>query len=204
MLRHLLDMPLYEEPELGEIPVLPPRVRATDGLTRKAEPAPPLIVTPKPEIVRPRVETPRSFTADLGDGVRLELIRIEPGSFTMGSNERDEEKPPHRLTIAQPFYIGKYPVTQAQWQTVMKSDPSHFEGDPTLPVECVSWEEAIQFCNQLSKLGHGEYRLPTEAEWEYACRAGTTTRFCFGDDLNQLGGYAWFWGNAGQKQTLSE
>ena len=90
------------------------------------------------------------------------------------------------------FRIGKYPVTQVQYQAVMGVNPSYFQSNPQNPVESVSYNDAETFCQKLSKATGKQYRLPTEAEWEYACRAGTTTDYYFGDDANQLGHYAWY------------
>jgi len=89
-------------------------------------------------------------------------------------------------------------VTQAQYQAVMGTNPSYFKNNPQNPVEKVSWNDAQAFCQKLSQITGKTYRLPTEAEWEYACRAGTTTRYYFGDDANQLGNYAWYGGNSQQ------
>lgn len=128
-------------------------------------------------------------------GISLELIAIPGGTFMMGSssgelNRSNDEGPQHQVTV-QPFYMGKYEVTQAQWRAVaslprvardLNSDPSDFKGD-NLPVEQVSWEEAVEFCARLSQAKGRSYRLPTEAEWEYACRAGTTTPFSFGQTI---------------------
>ncbi len=144
----------------------------------------------------------RYFTEDLDDGVNLEMIAIPPGTFTMGAPEneagsKDSERPQHQVTVPY-FYMGKYPVTQAQWEVVaalpqverkLKSQPSHFKGK-NLPVESVSWYDAVEFCTRLSNHTGREYRLPSEAEWEYACRAGTTTRFHFGETITpQLANY---------------
>jgi formylglycine-generating enzyme required for sulfatase activity len=90
------------------------------------------------------------------------------------------------------YKIGKYLVTQSQYEAVMGTNPSNFSGNPQNPVEWVSWFDAQAFCEKLSELTGEKYRLPTEAEWEYACRAGTQTRFSFGDDESQLRDYAWF------------
>ncbi|WNF14191.1 SUMF1/EgtB/PvdO family nonheme iron enzyme [Microcystis aeruginosa] len=125
----------------------------------------------------------------------LEMVDIPDGKFNMGSNEYEDEKPIHQV-IVPAFQIGKYPVTQAQYQAVMGNNPSRFSGNPQNPVESISWFNAQAFCEKLSQLTGKNYRLPTEAEWEYACRAGTETRFSFGDDENQLGDYAWFDGNS--------
>lgn len=125
----------------------------------------------------------------------LEMVDIPAGKFNMGSNEYEDEKPIHEV-IVPAFQIGKYPVTQAQYEAVMGNNPSKFSGNPQNPVEFVSWFDAQKFCKKLSQLTRKNYRLPTEAEWEYACRAGTETRFSFGDDENQLGDYGWFSGNS--------
>jgi formylglycine-generating enzyme required for sulfatase activity len=134
----------------------------------------------------------------------MELVLISAGTFKMGSNDSDAyagERPGHTVRITQPFYLGKYEVTQSQWQAVMGNNPSTFTGDPNRPVDNVSWDDVQEFIRRLnSREGGTAYRLPTEAEWEYAARAGTTTRWSFGDDASQLGRYAWYEGNAG-KQT---
>ena len=116
----------------------------------------------------------------------MEFVLIPAGTFQMGSNDSDaygDEKPVHTVRITQPFYLGKYEVTQGQWQAVMGNNPSKFTGDPNRPVENVSWDDVQEFIRRLnSREGGATYRLPTEAEWEYAARAGTTTRWSFGDD----------------------
>ncbi|TRU02877.1 MAG: serine/threonine-protein kinase pkn1 [Microcystis sp. Msp_OC_L_20101000_S702] len=124
-----------------------------------------------------------------------EMVDIPAGKFNMGSNENENEKPIHEV-IVPAFQIGKYPVTQAQYQAVMGTNPSRFSGNPQNPVETINWFDAQEFCEKLSQLTGKNYRLPTEAEWEYACRAGTKTRFSFGDDKEQLGDYAWVDGNS--------
>jgi formylglycine-generating enzyme required for sulfatase activity len=151
------------------------------------------------------VEPPKLITNSLG----MNLVLIPAGEFLMGSPDsdadaRDNEKPQHRVRITRPFYLGATAVTQGQYRAVTGAIPSHFKGSDDLPVEQVSWEDAQAFCaklNELEKeqLGGARYRLPTEAEWEYACRAGSTTRFCFGDDLARLEEYAWFNGNSDGK-----
>ena len=98
------------------------------------------------------------------------------------------------------FKIGKYPVTQAQYQEIMGTNPSYFINNPQNPVENLCWYDAQSFCKKLSQITGENYRLPTEAEWEYACRAGTTTDYYFGDDVNQLENYAWYCENS-QKTT---
>ena len=105
------------------------------------------------------------------------------------------------MTITKPFYLGKYEVTQEQWEAVMGSNPSHFKG-PKNPVEQVSWDDCQQFLVKLNAKSGGQgskFVLPTEAQWEYACRAGSTGKFCFGDDEKQLGEYAWYEANSGDK-----
>ena len=128
----------------------------------------------------------RCQNEDLGKGVTLEMVSIPGGTFMMGSPETEEggydnEKPQHKVTVPT-FFMGKYPVTQAQWQAVMGNNPSSFKGE-NRPVETVSWNDAVKFCQQLSEKTGKEYRLPSETEWEYACRAGTTTPFYFGETI---------------------
>jgi formylglycine-generating enzyme required for sulfatase activity len=108
----------------------------------------------------------------------------------MGSNERDDEKPVHRVKITKGFWMGKYEVTQEQWEAVMGTNLSRFKGAQN-PVESVSWNEVVEFCRKTGT------RLPTEAEWEYACRAGTTTKYSSGDSDSDLDGVAWYSGNSG-------
>jgi formylglycine-generating enzyme required for sulfatase activity len=126
------------------------------------------------------VAAPKSFRNHQG----IEMVYIPPGSFMMGGNNHTFEEPVHEVKINQSFYMGKYEVTQAQWQAVMGKNDSYFKGD-NLPVETVSWDDAIAFVARLNAQNDGYfYRLPTEAEWEYACRAGTTTAFAFGDSIS--------------------
>jgi formylglycine-generating enzyme required for sulfatase activity len=148
--------------------------------------------TPTPPSPRP---LPPPFTEKLANGIRLEMVSLPAGKFTMGSSESNDEKPQHQVKVNS-FAIGKYPITQAQYQAVMGTNPSHFKNNPQNPVEQVSWNDAKAFCQKLSQITGKTYRLPTEAEWEYACRAGTTTRYYFGDNDNQLGDYAWYEGNS--------
>lgn len=126
----------------------------------------------------------------------MELVSLPAGTFTMGSeNGEASEKPVHQVTIREGFYMGKYEVTQAQWQQVMGNNPSQFKGD-NLPVDNVSWDDAQEFIRKLNAKNDGYvYRLPTEAEWEYACRAETT-----GDYAGNLDAMAWYSANSG-KQT---
>jgi formylglycine-generating enzyme required for sulfatase activity/beta-lactamase regulating signal transducer with metallopeptidase domain len=136
---------------------------------------------------------------DLGGGVKLEMVLIPAGHFKMGSEKGgDDEKPVHEVRIDKPFYIGKYEVTQNQWETVMGNNPSSFKG-PKLPVESVSWGDCQGFLTKLSEKVKGAgFRLPSEAEWEYACRAGSSTEYCYGDGEAGLGEFGWFTGNSEQ------
>ena len=161
--------------------------------------AAPPTAKPKP-LIQYRERTAQFFTEDkleLSTGqTPLDMVYIPPGSFLMGSPEGElgywsGEAPQHPVTIAQPFFMAKHPITQAQWRGVaampqiereLKLDPSNFEGD-NRPVEQVSWLDAVEFCRRLAKATGRPYRLPNEAEWEYACRAGTTTPFHFGDSI---------------------
>jgi formylglycine-generating enzyme required for sulfatase activity len=138
------------------------------------------------------------ITEDLGNNIKLEMIKIPAGSFTMGSDKFDNEKPQYQVKL-QEFYLGKYPVTQEQYQAIMGNNPSYFKDNAKNPVEQVSWGDAQEFCQKLNQKTGKKYRLPTEAEWEYACRAGTQTRYYFGDDEKQLGEYAWFDKNSDSK-----
>jgi uncharacterized protein (TIGR02996 family) len=119
-------------------------------------------------------------TVALGGGVEIGFAWLPPGSFVMGSppNEkrRSKDEPRHRVTLSRGFWLGVYPVTQAQWHAVLGSNPSKFKGND-LPVETVSWDDCQEFCHRLSARDGRRYRLPSEAQWEYACRAGTTTAF---------------------------
>ncbi len=135
------------------------------------------------------------FLEDLGNGITLEMVNIPGGTFLMGSPKTEygaarTESPQHQVTVKS-FLMGKYPVTQAQWQAVaalppvnteLEPNPSFFVGEDR-PVQCVSWDEAVEFCTRLSQKTGRTYRLPSEAEWEYACRAGTTTPFHFGETI---------------------
>ena len=126
------------------------------------------------------------FTDNLGNGITIDMISIPGGSFVMGSpnteaGRENDEGPQHNVTVA-PFFMGKYEVTQEQWEAVMGNNPSNFKGAKR-PVEQVSWNDAVAFCQKLSQKTGKSYRLPSEAEWEYACRAGTSTPFYFGETI---------------------
>ena len=133
------------------------------------------------------------------NSIGMKLVWIPPGEFEMGSDHGESnEKPIHTVKISKGYYMGIYEVTQEQYQEVMGTNPSHFKGDH-LPVETVSWNDAVKFCENLTQKEGKTYRLPTEAEWEYACRAGTTSKYSFGDSESQLVYYAWCSQNSGMK-----
>ena len=154
------------------------------------------------------------------NGMRLEMVKIKAGTFMMGSpsseSGRSNDEKQHSVTLTKDYWLGKYEVTQAQWQAVMGNNPSHFKGD-NRPVEKVSWNEAKQFCDKLNeryagKLPRGyKFDLPTEAQWEYACRAGTTTALNSGEDMRIIGKnnspnldlVGWYAGNCGRDFELS-
>ena len=126
------------------------------------------------------------FVEDLGGNVTLEMVAIAGGTFKMGSPDHElqllsNESPQHSVTL-QPFWMGKFAVTQAQYQAIMGENPANFKGEKR-PVEQVSWNQAVEFCDRLSQKTGKKYRLPSEAEWEYACRAGTTTPFSCGETI---------------------
>jgi formylglycine-generating enzyme required for sulfatase activity len=125
----------------------------------------------------------------------MKFAWIPPGTFCMGSDQYDGEKPVHRVTLTKGFYMGVHPVTQAQWEAVMKSHPSHFQGADR-PVEKVTWDDSQDFCERLAKLMGKAVRLPTEAEWEYACRAETTTDYYSGNGEAALKKVGWYAGNS--------
>ncbi len=178
-------------------------------------------------IRRASVET---MTVDLGGGVEMEFVWIPPGEYMRGSRlsaeelERiyggekslyEREHPRHRVRLTKGFWLGRTPVTQTQWEAVMGTtlraqrdqvNPEWSlwgEGD-NYPMYFVSWNEAAEFAEKLSEQTEGTFRLPTEAEWEYACRAGTETEFYFGDDAGRLGEYAWYWRNSGDNPLTGE
>jgi formylglycine-generating enzyme required for sulfatase activity len=156
----------------------------------------------------PKAETPRALsktlTVSLADGIKMDFVLIPAGTFTMGSEKgAAHEKPVHEVTITKPFYLGVHEVSQAQWKALMgdsPSRPSHFTGDK-LPVEQVSWADCQNFAAKVKEKARKGMicRLPTEAEWEYACRAGSKTDYCFGDDPTKLSEYAWYDANSEQK-----
>jgi eukaryotic-like serine/threonine-protein kinase len=165
-----------------------------------------LTVNETGQVVIREQKSARYFTEDLGGGITLEMVEIPAGDFMMGSPmgelERfDNEGPQHRVNIAG-FFMGRFAVTQAQWKAMMGSNLSGFKGE-NHPVAYVDWNDAQAFCKKLSQLTGRTYRLPSEAEWEYACRAGTTTPFHFGPTItpelaNYNGEYSYGSGPKGQ------
>ncbi len=136
--------------------------------------------------------------------LNMEFIRVPPGTFLMGSTENQEgstkERPRHEVHISKPFYLGKYEITQEQWLAVMGGvNPSNFLS-PTRPVDEVSWHDVQLFIKRLNaREDHSSYRLPTEAEWEYAARAGSEAVYCYGDDPEGLAGFSWYETNSAKK-----
>jgi formylglycine-generating enzyme required for sulfatase activity len=202
------------DPQSGEFSWTPPpeqaagkqdvtvSVETPDGQTAQTT----LAVTVTRPIPAPAPLPGKEIALDLGGGVKLEMVLIPAGEFLIGSPDSDKnasvgEKPQHRVRITKPFYLGKYLVTQEQWGAVTGSNPSRFKG-PKNPVENVSWDDCQQFFDKLnakSGPGGGKFQLPTEAQWEYACRAGSTTRYCFGDEESGLDEYAWYDANSDHK-----
>ena len=199
------------------------------GFRVAAAPAPATVASvpakPFTDSTRTKPPIPASAPAKLvTNSIGMQLVSIEPGEFLMGSPESDteassDEKPQHRVRITEAFNLGIHEVTQGQYQAVMEETPSSFKGSDDLPVENVSWLDAVKFCNKLSErekrvpfyridgakfvgasgvpllvavAGGNGYRLPTEAEWEYACRAGSATVYPFGNDDGNLGKHAWY------------
>jgi formylglycine-generating enzyme required for sulfatase activity len=161
-------------------------------------------VNAKGEQIKKESKQSQYFREDLGNDITLEMVAIPGGTFLMGTEDEEIERlvkkfgwerfrseRPKREVNVPPFFIGKYPITQEQWRAIaatakididLETNPSSFKGDE-LPVESVNWDQAIEFCKRLSRETKREYRLPSEAEWEYACRAGTTTPFYFGETI---------------------
>ena len=164
-------------------------------------------VKPHAAVTAGKHATPDQFA--LGDSivssVGMILVPIPAGQFQMGSPDSDSvarshEKPRHLVKITRPFYLSAHEVTRHQYEQVMKARPweglKHLQHGPDYPATNVSWNDAVEFCRRLSDREGMEYRLPTEAEWEYACRAGTTTLYSFGDDASRLEQHAWYLKNA--------
>ena len=144
-----------------------------------------------------------TLTIPVKNGISIEMVKVEVGSFNMGATPEmqapyEVEKPVHRVTLTNNYYIGKYEVTQALWQAVMGSNPSYFKGDD-LPVEQVSWNDCQDFISKLNAMTGKRFRLPSEAEWEYAARGGKKSRGYQYSGSNTLGDVAWYEGNSGSK-----
>jgi len=149
---------------------------------------------------------PPVWTLDLGNEVTLELVYIQPGTFIMGGESTDDgrfqciEVPKHSVEISKGYYLGKYPVTQAQYQVIRGGNPSKSTKAPDCPVDNIGEADAVAFCDTVAERTGEDVRLPHEAEWEYACRAGKgDTKWFFGNDPASLGEYAWFKDNANGK-----
>ena len=131
-----------------------------------------------------------------GNSIGMKFTYIPAGEFIMGSDEEENEQPMHKVTINEPFYLGSYPVTQREWMAVMGNNPSNFQDD-NRPVNFVSWVDVQKFIRKLNKKERTcTYRLPSEAEWEYAARAGSKKKYCYGDSESNLRNYAWYGGNS--------
>ena len=154
-------------------------------------------------VVQAPIANSDNITIPVKDGISIDMVRVEAGTFTMGAtaemkNPYDYEKPTHRVTLTNDYYIGKYEVTQALWQTVMGNNPSKFKGD-NLPVEMVSWYYCQEFISKLNRITGKMFRLPTEAEWEYAARGGNKSRGYQYSGSNNLSDVAWYDDNSGNK-----
>lgn len=139
------------------------------------------------------------ITVKLPGGANIEMVWIEPGTFMMGSPDAEDLSayPQHQVTISRGFYLGKYELTQRQWSSVMGTTPwadsIGVQANPDNPAVLISWNDVQEFAHKLNQAaGDSLYRLPTEAEWEYACRSGTITQWSFGNDASLLGDYAWY------------
>ena len=144
-----------------------------------------------------------TITIPVKDGISIDMVRVEAGTFTMGATPEMEEpgnneKPAHQVTLTNDYYIGKYEVTQALWKAVMGKNPSRFKGD-NLPVEYVSWDDCQEFISKLNRIAGKKFRLPTEAEWEYAARGGKYSRGYQYSGSNNLSDVAWYKDNSGSK-----
>ena len=145
--------------------------------------------------------TGNTITIPVKDGISIDMVRVEAGTFTMGATSEmkdplDNEKPAHQVTLTNDYYIGKYEVTQALWQAVMGNNPSEYKGD-NLPVEQVSWDDCQEFISKLNIITGKKFRLPTEAEWEYAARGGKKSRGNQYSGSNNISDVAWYYGNSG-------
>lgn len=203
---------LGEKDVLEEVRKISLKELGLDVKTNKNKPVSVLVKQQTAKRTSTLAAIPKTYTNSIG----MEFVLIPKGRFMMGSKLSAEEiskryggdadifeyeHPQHEVTISKPFYLQSTSVTQGQWQKITDDNPSYFkEGGDNCPVEKVSWEDAQDFIYKLNEMGASDiYRLPTEAEWEYACRAGTTTEFSFGDDPSNFGEYAWYRGNAEER-----
>ena len=143
------------------------------------------------------------ITIPVKDGICIEMVKVEAGTFMMGAtsemkNPYDDEKPVHQVTLTNDYYMGKYEVTQALWQVVMGKNPSYFKGD-NLPVNYVRWKDCQRFISKLNSMTGRKFRLPTEAEWEYAARGGKKSRGYQYSGSSNISDVAWYDGNSGDK-----
>ena len=184
-----------------------------NGAPKPEGQATPSMAAEKRKAVQQRGAGQAGVPVTLTNSIGMKLVYIKPGSFMMGSptgkeKRSDVEGPQHRVTITKGFYMGAYEVTQEQYERVMGTNPSRFKKGGNYPVEKVSWDDAVEFCKKLSAQEGKTYRLPTEAEWEYACRAGTTTPFAFGntistDQANYDGDYTYVGGRKGKNRKCT-
>ena len=154
-------------------------------------------------VVQPIVTNSDNISISVKNGISIDMVRVEAGTFTMGATPEmedplDREKPTHQVTLTNDYYIGKYEVTQALWKAVMGKNPSYFKGD-NLPVEQVSWEDCQEFISKLNRITDKTFRLPTEAEWEYAARGGNKSRGYQYSGSNNLSDVAWYDKNSSHK-----
>jgi formylglycine-generating enzyme required for sulfatase activity len=173
--------------------------RAKAALAEKPKPKPAKVEPSKPVASKPapaaKVETPKPRST----APNIEMVRVEGGTFQMGSNDGEtNEKPIHEVTVGS-FSIGKYEITQAQWRSVMGTSPSNFKNCDNCPVENVSWDEIQEFLSKLNSLSSKRYRLPTEAEWEYAARGGSSSNGFKYSGSNDLNAVAWYYQHSDNK-----
>jgi eukaryotic-like serine/threonine-protein kinase len=181
------NLGVSEKPDFSSTPTSPVTKTSTkSNLSLQSLNFETVTVDSKGTINNRRKLNAKYITEDLGNGVTLEMVQIPGGTFTMGSPSseagRSDDESPQRQVKVSGFFMGRYEVTQAQYQAIMGNNPASFKG-ANKPVEQVSWDDAVEFCKKISQKTGRTYRLPSEAEWEYACRAGTTTPFYFGETI---------------------
>ncbi len=186
-----------EETDVAKEPA--PPAESTQTPPSVTEPGPPATPAPTPT---PVPMPPKEDYAETAEGISVEMVWIPGGAFQMGSPASEEgrglDEGPLGDVALDGFWLAKYEATQQQYEAIMGEAPSHFKG-PDRPVESVTWTEAAAFCEALSSLTGRPYTLPTEAQWEYACRAGSQSRFCSGDSESGIDDYAWHESNAGEE-----